>query len=258
MENRDKFVKDKISTIINLLIKGRCNFGIIGEMGSGKTTAADELIIRNLDDDIAIGLSENVHELDISKKYPNKNIIELQYSGGYTPTEIMEIFFRLNRDVVIQGEVRNSTEALEMITAMLRQARGSLFTFHSSSVKRTIHDLRKLLMQSGVYKDYREAQFDVADAINIVLHIKVDRATGKRYVYKIAEVISNEDMSFDVRELFIYQKETDKYLVCREGIHKSTIDQCLEHEMTAQDAVELQKLFEINDDDPDFAYIERG
>ena len=75
-----------------------------------------------------------------------------------------------------------------MIKAMLRQARGSLFTFHSSSIRRMIHDLRQLLMQTGYYTDYREAQFDVADAVDIVIQISLDRVTGDRYVSRISEV----------------------------------------------------------------------
>lgn len=70
---RSKFVEERIARIIELLAgKGRRNVAIIGEQGSGKTTAADELIIRQLDPDISIGLAENIHELNISTNYPEK------------------------------------------------------------------------------------------------------------------------------------------------------------------------------------------
>ena len=95
--------------------------------------------------------------LVISDKYPVKNVVELQYGKQFEPSSITEMFFRFNRDIVIYGEVRNPFDAFKTIKAMLRQARGSLFTFHSSSAVRMIHDFRQLLMQMKYYSDYREA-----------------------------------------------------------------------------------------------------
>lgn len=249
LKYRSKFVEDRIARIIELLAgKGRRNVAIIGEQGSGKTTAADELLIKQLDSDICIGLAENIHELNISTNYPEKNIVELQYTRDFKPSDITEIFFRLNRDIVIYGEVRNSYEAFEMIKAMLRQARGSLFTFHSSSTRRMIHDLRQLLMQTGFYTDYREAQFDVADAVDIVVHIKLDRETGQRYVYKVAEVIADEEgMSFQINDLFIFDKEKGSYIANKNGLSKEQIMSCMEYEFSNTDLKELEDLFRLPD-----------
>jgi pilus assembly protein CpaF len=249
--NRNRFMEDKMQRLIELLAgKGRRNVAIIGEQGSGKTTGADEIIIRSLDDDLSIGLAENIHELNISGSYLSKNVVELQYTRNYKPSDITEMFFRLNRDVIIYGEVRNALEAFEMIKAMLRQARGSLFTFHSSSVHRMIHDLRQLLMQTGYYTDYREAQFDGADAVDLVIHIKLDRGTGKRYTHKISEVAANStDMSFEVHDLFVYDKEKQKYRICKKGLTGNALDSCMEYEMTNKDREQLRELFEIRQEE---------
>jgi Flp pilus assembly protein, ATPase CpaF len=140
-EQRNRFMEDKMPDLIKILAKkGRRNIAIIGEQGSGKTTAADELIIKNLDDNLSIGLAEYTHELDVSGNHTVKNVVELQYGKEFQPSGITEMFFRFNRDIIIFGEVRSPMEAFEMIKAMLRQARGSLFTFHSSSV----HILRQM------------------------------------------------------------------------------------------------------------------
>lgn len=245
---RSRFVEERISRIIEILAaKGRRNVAIIGEQGSGKTTAADELIIKKLDPDISIGLAENIHELNVSSNYPQKNIVELQYTKEFKPSDITEIFFRLNRDIVIYGEVRNSNEAFEMVKAMLRQARGSLFTFHSSSTRRMIHDLRQLLMQTGYFTDFREAQFDVADAVDLVVHIKLDRENGQRYVYKVSEVLANEEnMSFQINDLFIFNKETGRYWANSNGISKEQLLSCMEYEMTREDAEEIWRLFNVD------------
>lgn len=264
-ENRDadnkaysKFMEDKMLKLIEILVKkGRRNIAIIGEQGSGKTTAADELIIQNLSKDLSIGLAEYTHELSISEKYPEKNVVELQYGKQFEPSSITEMFFRFNRDIVIYGEVRNPFEAFEMIKAMLRQARGSLFTFHSSSAQRMIHDLRQLLMQTGYYSDFREAQYDAADAVDLVIHIKLNRETGRRFVFKISEVIANpEDMTYSIKDLFTYDSECSKYLVNSEGLSRITFKSCMEYEMTGADASAVMNLFAIRSDEKElFEYM---
>lgn len=254
----NRFMNEKMRRLVELLAaKGRRNIAIIGEQGSGKTTAADELVIKNLDDDLSIGLAESIHELAVSVKYPGKNVVELQYAGKFSPSDITEMFFRLNRDIVIYGEVRSAAEAFEMIKAMLRQARGSLFTFHSSGVRRMVHDLRQLLMQTGCYTDYREAQFDVADAVDLVIQIKLDRATGLRYVHRISEIAADEDsMGFEVNDLFIYDRDSGKYLVNRNGLCKSSVESCLEYEMNLHDITALRDMFTIKPGEEDhFGYI---
>jgi pilus assembly protein CpaF len=243
-KKHDKLMPEALQkAIILLATKGRRNVCIIGEMGSGKTTAADEIIIKNIEDNVAIGLAESIHELNISEKYPNKNVIEFQYEGYYEPHEITAMMLRFNRDIIMYGEVRTHQEAFELIKAMLRQSRGSLCTFHSSTPQRAIHDLRQLLMQTGYYTDYKEAQFDVADALDIIIQLKLNRSTGKRYVYRISEVIAYpNDMSFKVIDIYRYDKESGQHIINPEGISQEMIDSCLEYEMTRK---ELDKVLEL-------------
>jgi len=244
---------NKIFDFLRIMVrKGRRNIAIIGEQGSGKTTVADKIIISSMEDELSIGLAENVHELDISRKYKNKNIIELQYGKNFTPTDVMEMFFRLNRDVVIFGEVRNHFEAFEMLKAMLRQARGSLFTFHSSSIRRMIHDLRQLLVQTGYYRDYQEAQFDVADAVDIIIHVKLDRRTGDRYIFKVSELIALEEtMSYRINELFSFSKEEGVFYINKNGIDKSTLDDCMSYELDAADISAIREIFTVKSSEQD-------
>lgn len=260
-ELRNKFMEQKMMKLIEILSgKGRRNIAIIGEQGSGKTTAADELIIKNLDKELSIGLAEYTHELNIAANYPEKNVVELQYGKEFEPTEITEMFFRFNRDVMIYGEVRNPSEAFEMIKAMLRQARGSLFTFHSSSVRRMIHDLRQLLMQTRFYTDYREAQFDVADAVDIVIQIKLDRSSGTRYVYRISEVTADEsNMSFSIRDLLSFDMVNHKYIINKEGLSSAALNSCLEYEMTLEDVSIVKELFTIGPEEKElFEYMDQA
>jgi len=247
-EKQERFLKGKLRRLLEILVKkGRRNIAVIGEQGSGKTTLAD-IITSMTDENASIGLAENIHELNLSEKYPEKNIIEIQYSERFSPSDALVIFFRLNRDIVILGEVRDPAEAFEVIKAMLRQARGSIMTFHTSSVERLVHDMPQLLMQSGHYKDYRVAQFDVADAVDIVIQIKLDRNTGERFIYRVAEITAMSDtMSYRIKNLFRYDKDKKRYIVNKTGLSNEMLSSCLEYELDSSDIDNIRKIFEIED-----------
>jgi pilus assembly protein CpaF len=258
-EKEKNFAPEPIKEFIKLLTKyGRRNICIIGPQGAGKTTALENLIIKHLDDDLCCQLNENIHELNIGKKYPNKNFIELAYLGR-KPSELTELGFRLNRDIITYGEVRGAEEALEVIKAMLRQCRGSMFTFHSSSTQRTIHDLRQLLMQTGYYTDYHEAQFDAADAIDIVIQIKYNNDTGERYIYKISESIAfSETMTFEVVDLFSYDMETGKYIVNPKGISDNMKKSCLDYDITKEQIRFIESIFKADETNAQEYFVYRG
>jgi pilus assembly protein CpaF len=256
---KNEFMPAQMKDFIRLMAsEGRRNVCIIGEMGSGKTTATDNFILRYLDPDLSIGVAENVHELNLGKNYPDKNTVELQYGKTFKPSEITEIFFRLNRDIVVYGEVRGSEEALEVIKAMLRQSRGSMFTFHSSSTHRVVHDLRQLLMQTGFYTDYHEAQFDVSDAIDLIIHIRLDRLTGRRYVYQISESRAiSDDMTFEIIDLFTYDAEKEKYFINKNGISEDMKKSCIQYGMSRNSLRKIVQIFELDSsNDSIFEYQE--
>jgi pilus assembly protein CpaF len=213
-------------------------------MGSGKTTLLN-LLISLLDKHTAIGVIENRHELDVSVMYPHLNVIETQYSEGYGPSDLIEIFLRFNRDIIMFGEVRSPEEAEAMIDAKTKQSRGSIATSHSRDARRYLHNMRKLLMRTGNYSTYREAQYDVADSDDLIIQIRLDMKTGKRYVQRIVELVANDDMTYEIRDLFVYNKISNKIMINPKGVSKNTLEDCLEYELEMEDVKELKELFHI-------------
>jgi len=193
---------------IELIFQGRPNFLIIGQQGSGKSTLL-RVLLNEVSDAIGIGTIENMFELNLDDYYPSKNVISLQSTEKYPADKLFELMLRQNRDIILLGEIRSSNEAVETINAMLRQCRGSAATFHSSSPTRAVHDLRNLCMRSAQYKDFLTAQFDVADAIDLVLEGRLDYKTGKRYINRISTVEADEESyKFIVSDIFRYDHET--------------------------------------------------
>ena len=227
---------------IELVFKGKPNFLIIGQQGSGKSTLL-RVLLNEVSDAIGIGTIENMFELNLDDYYPQKNVVALQSTEKYPAAKLFELMLRQNRDIVLLGEIRSSEEAVETINAMLRQCRGSAATFHSSSPTRAVHDLRNLCMRSAQYKDFLTAQFDVADAIDLILEGRLDYQTGKRYINRVAIVEANdENFGFTVTNVFKYD-HADKTLKAEKCPSDDFIDRLLDSGMPYENVEQIKEIF---------------
>jgi pilus assembly protein CpaF len=246
--NKWNLLNEKVDTLMSLLVKSRQNIVIIGEMGSGKTTFINEKIISNYDKNTSIGLIENIHELDISRTHPKLNVIEMQYQieKDISPTQLTSLSLRLNRDVLIFGEVRNPEEAYELLKAFTRLNKGSVCTFHSSSPENTIYNLRQLLMETKLFDNYKICQFDVANAIDVIIHLGLDKKTGRRYISRICEVIANHnDLSFQVNTLVKYDKKNNTYIF---GEMSREMFESIAYELEDHEVEKLRGIFQEKSD----------
>ena len=227
---------------IELIFQGRPNFLIIGQQGSGKSTLL-RVLLNEVSDAIGIGTIENMFELNLDDYYPSKNVIALQSTEKFPADKLFELMLRQNRDIILLGEIRSSNEAVETINAMLRQCRGSAATFHSSSPTRAIHDLRNLCMRSSQYKDFLTAQFDVADAIDLVLEGRLDYQTGKRYINRISVVEADDDnYKFEVNDIFKYDHAT-KTLLPVQCVSDQFMEKLLDYGMPLENIKKIKDLF---------------
>jgi pilus assembly protein CpaF len=237
-------VPKRIERLLKLLIKAKRNILIIGEMGSGKTTMLDYLISL-MPLNRAIGLAENIHELDLARKYPHLNIIELQYQLGFEASMLNEAFFRYNRDIVMWGEIRSHLECFEATKACLRNNRGSLMTFHSVDRLRAIHNWRQLLKQTTFYSDLIEAQYDAADALNVIIQLGLDENTGDRFINAISETVCTSMNEFEINDLIQYDKKNKFYRFNKSGLNTKTYNDCKNYGLTEHELNELIELFDI-------------
>ncbi len=230
---------------IELVFAGRPNFLIIGQQGSGKSTLL-RVLLNEVSDAIGIGTIENMFELNLDDYYPSKNVIALQSTEKFPADKLFELMLRQNRDIILLGEIRSSNEAVETINAMLRQCRGSAATFHSSSPTRAIHDLRNLCMRSSQYKDFLTAQFDVADAIDLILEGRLDYKTGKRYINRISVVEADDtDYKFAVNDIFRYDHDK-KELLPVQCVSDEFLEKLLDYGMPIENIKKIKDLFKEN------------
>lgn len=170
-------------------VKGRANISIIGEQGSGKSTLLLNLC-QYIPESDWVGTLEISEELRIKVVHPFLNVIPMvyAYSNGILLGEAFGVQLRTNRDRVVIGETRYPIEAATSIDCMLRLAKGSFETFHTSSPARFLYDKRNLLIRSGFYFSEQSAILDVADATNLIYHVRINPDTKQRYLYQIVEI----------------------------------------------------------------------
>lgn len=254
--DKDTLTKDALK-FIELVFTGRPNFLIIGQQGSGKSTLL-RVLLNEVSDAIGIGTIENMFELNLDDYYPSKNVIALQSTEKYPADKLFELMLRQNRDIILLGEIRSSNEAVETINAMLRQCRGSAATFHSSSPTRAIHDLRNLCMRSAQYKDFLTAQFDVADAIDLIIEGRLDYKTGKRYINRISIVEADDDnYKFEVKDIFRYDHEK-KELLPVECVSEEFMLKLLDYGMPIENVDKIKAIFKKEKNKEDVLETEKA
>ncbi|CAB1249239.1 ATPase, T2SS/T4P/T4SS family [Clostridium sp. MT-14] len=194
----------QLERFMDIIMKSRPNILVVGPQSAGKTTYLLRLI-SSIPDNLTLLTMESSFELAIRKYFPDKDVKNLKFLNIKSPMDCFKTGLRLGRDIMIDGEVRTPEEAYITLQAMTRQNRGSLGSFHTSSIKNFIPDYKNMLMQNNSYKSEESALYDIARAVDIVIFIALNLATGKRYIQEVTEVIfrpENYHMPYELNPMF--------------------------------------------------------
>ena len=82
------------------------------------------------------------------------------------------------------GEVRGG-EAFDLLQALNTGHSGTLSTIHANSAAQALARFSSCVVQSGVELPYQAVRYQIADAINLVLHL---RAHGARVVRELIRI----------------------------------------------------------------------
>jgi hypothetical protein len=98
-------------------------------------------------------------------------------------------------------------------------------------------------MRSSQYKDFLTAQFDVSDAIDLIIEGRLDYKTGKRYINRISTVEADEDSyKFAVKDIFKYDHEK-QHLVPIQCISDSFFEKLLDYGMPFDNVEKIKEIF---------------
>jgi pilus assembly protein CpaF len=164
----------------------RGNILISGGTSTGKTTLLNALTAFLPEED-RIVLIEDTAELQIDRPNLVRFEARREQSGlpAVTIRELLRATLRHRPDRIILGEVRGG-EAFDLLQALNTGHAGSLSTIHANSAEQALARLSSCVVQSGVELPYQAVRYQIADAIDLVLHL--GRRDGARVTEELIRV----------------------------------------------------------------------
>ena len=173
----------------------RCprNLVFSGGTGVGKTTlgaawgyeipAGDRIV--TVEDTYELGLYMDGRHHDVVPLLARRANVE--GAGAVSMLDLTRLALRLNPSRVVVGEVRGG-EAAVMLDAMSQGNDGSACTVHASSALQAFSRLAKYVTRAPEHPRREDAIYDIADAVDVVIHIGRARSDGRRAVTSVREV----------------------------------------------------------------------
>jgi pilus assembly protein CpaF len=162
------------------------NILISGGTSTGKTTLLNALSAYLPASDRVV-LIEDTAELQIER--PNLVRFEARREQPGFPAvairDLLRATLRHRPDRIIVGEVRGG-EAFDLLQALNTGHSGTLSTIHANSAEQALARFSSCVVQSGVELPYQAVRYQIADAIDLVLHL--GRTQGARVVRQLIRI----------------------------------------------------------------------
>jgi pilus assembly protein CpaF len=175
-------VLDQVRSAINQ----HRNILISGGTSTGKTTLLNALAAF-LPAVHRVIVIEDTAELQLDQR----NLVRLEARRAQvdlpavTIRDLLRATLRLRPDRILVGEVRGG-EAFDLLQALNTGHSGSLSTIHANSASQALARLASCVVQSAVELPYQAVRYQIADAIDLVLHL--GRRDGARVVEELLKV----------------------------------------------------------------------
>lgn len=187
-------IDDTLHQFLAAAIRGRLDLLITGGVNSGKTTLMRALC-GECDPAERIITLESERELYLDHLPRHDDVVSFEAReanqegiGELTLVDIFPQVLRMRPDRVLVGEVRHA-EILALLQAIDNGLEGSMTTLHANSGAEVFG---RILTLCG-YSHHRLPTADlfrlVGRAIDLVVHLRRDPATGHRYVTEVTEVL---------------------------------------------------------------------
>lgn len=171
---------------LSAAIENRENILISGGTGTGKTTLLNALATF-ISEDERIVVIEDTSEIQLEK--PNLVRFEARREQPDIPAvtirDLVRATLRHRPDRILLGEVRGG-EAFDLLQALNTGHSGTLSTIHANSAQQAIARLTSCVLQAGVELPYAAIRANIADAIQLLLHI--ERRHGRRYAAELIRI----------------------------------------------------------------------
>ena len=188
-------------------VLARKNILIAGSTGSGKSTLLS-ILGKYIPQDERVLVIEDTAEIQL----PQKNLVRFEArreQNGVPAVAIRDLLkaaLRHRPDRIVLGEVRGG-EAFDLLQLLNTGHSGTLSTIHANSAQQGLARFTSCVLQSGVDLPYRSIKTNIADSLNIVIH--VERRPGRRYISEVLLINSYDPDAdlFDYGAVFQAKRE---------------------------------------------------
>jgi pilus assembly protein CpaF len=182
-------LEDQVLTRKNILISGGT--------GSGKTTLLT-ILGKLIPGEERILVIEDTAEIQLTHENLARFEARREQNGvpAVTIRDLLKAALRHRPDRLILGEIR-AGEAFDLLQLLNTGHSGTLCTIHANSATQALARFTSCVLQSGVALPYRGIKANVADSLNVLVHI--ERRPGRRYISEVL-VIKGYDSDTDLFE----------------------------------------------------------
>ena len=192
---------------LNLHYRDVAHSMILGRTGSGKTTLLNALG-KFIPPDERIVLIEDTAEIQLAQSNLVRFEARREQNGvpGISIRDLLKASLRHRPDRIVVGEIRGS-EAFDLLQLLNTGHAGTVSTIHASSGKQGLARFTSCVLQSGIEIPYRAIKTNIADSLNVVIHI--ERRPGRRFISEVLEINSYDPDSdlFDFCSMYVAPKE---------------------------------------------------
>jgi pilus assembly protein CpaF len=187
-------------------VQGGLNVLISGGTGSGKTTCLNALGASIAGPHERVVTIEETAELQLESVLPDcvglqARLPNVEGVGSVSIRSLVKNALRMRPTRIIVGEVRGA-EALDMLSAMNSGHEGSMCTIHANGARQALSKLRTYAMMAEEALPPRALTEMISEAIDLVVHLRLDPQSGRRLVASIYEVTGMEQDAVAGSEVF--------------------------------------------------------
>jgi pilus assembly protein CpaF len=197
---------DETAAFLEAAVQTGHNVLISGGTGTGKTTCLNALCAAIGGAQERVVTIEETQELQLESMLPDcvslqARLPNLEGAGGIAVRGLVKNALRMRPTRIIVGEVRGA-EALDMLSAMNSGHEGSMCTIHANGPRQALSKLGLYALMAEEALPVHAVTEMIAEAVNLVVHLRLDASSGRRIVSSIYEVTGMEEDAISGSEVY--------------------------------------------------------
>jgi pilus assembly protein CpaF len=198
------------ATFLEAAVQAGLNMLISGGTGSGKTTCLNALGASIAGGEERLVTIEETGELQLESMLPDcvalqSRLPNIEGVGAFPIRSLVKNALRMRPTRIVVGEVRGA-EALDMLSAMNSGHDGSMCTIHANGPRQALSKLRMYAMMADESLPSEAVTEMIAEALNLVVHLRLEPASDRRVVTNIYEVTGLEGDTVAGTDLFTWSE----------------------------------------------------